>query len=78
MPLFLTTLLEGGPSYTVEPAQPGFQIVRREGLDDEFNEVARRVIEKAGPSYVAFPRSDGLGGYDCVHIIPHDEPLTTS
>ena len=78
MPLFLTTLLVGGPSYTVEPAEPGFQIVRREGHDEAFNEVARLVIEKAGPSFVAFPRSDGVGGYDCVHIIPHDDPLTAS
>ena len=78
MPIFLATLLGGGPSYTVEPAEPGFQIVRREGQDEAFNEVARRVIEKAGPSFVAFPRSDGQGGYDCVHIIPHDEPPTPS
>ena len=77
MPLFLTTLLEGGPSYTVEPADPGFEIVRRDGHAEEFNELARRLVEKAGPLFVAFPRSDGLGGYDCVHIIPHD-PLTTS
>jgi len=72
MPLFLTTLLEGGPSYTVQPAEPGFQIVQRQGYAEEFNEVARLVVEKAGPSFVAFPRSDGLGGYDCVHIIPHE------
>ena len=74
MPLFLATLLEGGPSYTVQPAEPGFQVVRREGFDEEFNELARRLVEKAGPLFVAFPRPDGLGGYDGVHIIPHDEP----
>lgn len=72
MPLFLNTLLEGGPSYTVQPAEPGFEIVRRDGYTEEFNEVARLVLEKAGPSFVAFPRPDGLGGYDCVHIIQHE------
>jgi hypothetical protein len=72
MPLFLTTLLDGGPSYTVEPTEPGIQLVRKEGHEEEFNEVARRVIEKAGPRFVAFPRPDGFGGYDCVHIIPHE------
>lgn len=72
MSLFLITLREGGPSYTIEPSEHGFLIVRRDGHEDEFNPIARSVIDKAGPHFAAFPRSDGQGGYDCVHVIPHD------
>lgn len=72
MLLFLNTLLEGGPSYTVHPAELGFEILRKEGYAEEFNRIARLALEKAGPLFVAFPRPDGRGGYDCVHIIPHE------
>lgn len=72
MPLFLESLREGGPAFTVEDAEAGFLIVRVEGREGGFNDVARLVIDKAGPTYAAFPRSDGADGYDCVHVIPHD------
>jgi len=71
MPLFLTTLRVGGPSYTVEEVESGFFIHVVGGREAGFNDLARLIMEKAGPSYAAFPRSDGKGGYDCVHIIPH-------
>ena len=70
MPLFLTTLREGGPAFTVEEIDGGFLIHVVPGREAGFNDVARLVIHKAGPTFAAFPRSDGRGGYDCVHIIP--------
>lgn len=72
MQLFLDTLRQGGPSYAVEPADKGFLIVRREGHDDAFNRIARQVRDESGVHYSAFLRPDGRGGYDCVHIVPHD------
>jgi hypothetical protein len=72
MPLFLASLREGGPAFTVEDAETGFLIVGVEGREGGFNDLARLVIDKPGPTYAAFPRSDGAGGYDCVHIIAHD------
>lgn len=72
MSLFLAILGQDGPAHTVEPSTHGFLIVRREGYEEEFNRIARRVIDESGPDYSAFPRSDRQGGYDCVHVIPHD------
>ena len=56
----------------METADPGFVIVRVQGHEAALNALARQVINQAGPDYAAFPRSDGRGGYDCVHIIPHE------
>jgi hypothetical protein len=67
---FLETLREGGPSFTAHDADEGFLIRVIPGREAGFNAVARLACEKAGPTYAAFPRSDGVGGYDCVHIIP--------
>lgn len=71
MPLFLTTLREGGPSFTIEEIDDGFLIHLVPGHEQAFNQVARAVIDHAGPHFAAFPRSDGKGGYNCVYVIPH-------
>ena len=72
MLISLERLRTGGPSYTVETAEHGFLIHVVPGSEVNFNIVVRRLIDEAGPTYVVFPRSDGNGGYDCAHIIPHD------
>lgn len=72
MQTLLDELRQGGPAFTFEIADPGFVIVRVDGHEAAFNALARRVINQAGPGYVAFPRPDGCGGYDCVHIIEVD------
>jgi len=64
------TLREGGPAFTVEQIGGGFLIHVVPGREPGFNDIARLVIDKAGPTFAAFPWSDGRGGYDCVHIIP--------
>ena len=72
MPLFLSTLLAGGQAYTISDMDTGFDIEPVEGHFEDFNALARLVVEKDGQTYVAFPRSNGHGGSDCVHIVPID------
>jgi hypothetical protein len=72
MPLFISTLREGGPAFTIEEVEHGFLNHRVAGRGAGFNDIARLVIEKSGPYFAAFPRSDGRW-YDCVHVIPLDE-----
>ncbi|CAN5170369.1 hypothetical protein BH10PSE1_BH10PSE1_18350 [soil metagenome] len=72
MALFLTTLVDDGHAFTVKRLEEGFLVSRVDGYESAFNVVARRVIDKAGPTYAAFPRSDDQGGYDSVHVIPFD------
>lgn len=71
MTRFVETLRKGGPAFTVEEIADGFLIHLIEGHESGFNQIARLVIDKSGPDYSAFPRSDGRGGYDCVHVIVH-------
>lgn len=70
MPLFLTTLRAGGPAFTVSENPDGFTITVVAGREAGFNDIARLCMEKAGPTFAAFPRSDGRGGYDQVQIVP--------
>ncbi len=71
MKSFLETLREGGSSYRIEDEESGFRIIAHIGHEVGFNQIARLVLDKAGPTFAAFPRSDGAGGYESVHIIPH-------
>ena len=73
MALFIETLRKGGSAFTVEDIEIGFLIHRVEGHESGFNQIARLVMDKAGPDYSAFPRPDGRGGYDCVHVILHEK-----
>ena len=56
MPLFIDTLREGGPAFTVEQIDGGFLIHVVPGREAGFNDIARLVIDKAGPTFAAFPR----------------------
>lgn len=73
MTAFIETLRKGGPAFTLEDVDKGFLIHLVEGHESGFNQIARLVMDKAGPDYSAFPRSDGRGGYDCVHVILHNK-----
>ena len=48
-----------------------FSSTSSKAIEANFNNIARKLLDEAGPSFAAFPRTDGKGGYDCVHIIPH-------
>ena len=56
MSLFFDTLREGGPAFTVEQIDGGFLIHVVPGREAGFNDIARLVIDKAGPTFAAFPR----------------------
>lgn len=70
MPLFLACLRQGGPTFTVEDLDEGFTISPVPGRETAFSDLARLCLEKAGPTFVALPRTDDHGGYDQVQIIP--------
>ena len=69
---FIENLRKGGPAFTVEDIDSGFLIHLVQGHESGFNQIARLVMDKAGLDYSAFPRSDGRGSYDCVHVILHE------
>ena len=74
MPISLRSLETPGPDYLVEPTPEGFAIVRRDRkARATFTALARRVLDAAGDTYVALPRSDGPDGYERVFIIPFED-----
>lgn len=73
MPLFLTTLRHPSESHAVEPLSVGFLILPKAGREAQFDDLAQRAIEHAGP-YGAFGRRGDDGRYEAVHILPEDPP----
>ena len=71
MAIQLSLLKSGGSCYTVEDSEHGFLLHVVPGDEANFNIIVRQLMDQAGPEFAAFPRTDGKGGYDCVHIIPH-------
>lgn len=72
MKVSLELLRAGGSSYTVEEIEHGFLLHVVPGDEANFNIIIRRLMTEAGDDFVVFPRTDGKGGYDCAHIMPHD------
>lgn len=70
MSLFLTSLKEESEDHTVELLVGSFVIHRKPDREDQFDNLARRVLNTAN-GFAAFPRRDENGRYDCVHIIPN-------
>lgn len=70
MTIQLSLLKTGGSCYTVENVEHGFLLHVVQGDEANFNIIVRQLLDQAGPEFAAFPRTDGSGGYDCVHIIP--------
>lgn len=67
---FLDTIRRDHPAYRVEASDDGYVLVRRDGHDDQFNELARHLIDDAGEDFAVFPTSDGHTGYERVFVIP--------
>jgi hypothetical protein len=72
MSKFLTCLSEPSEDHRIEPATEGFVIVPQTGREEQFDALARRVINHHGP-FAAFARRGSDGRYDCVHIIPEGD-----
>lgn len=67
---FLENILKGSEVHAVLPADDGFTIVRRDGCENQFNDLARDIINYGGIDFVAFPISDGSTGYQSVFVLP--------
>lgn len=57
-------------AYRIECDDDGVTLVARDGLREEFSDVVRDLVEKAGEEYVAFPTADGDAGYERVFLLP--------
>lgn len=71
MTISLELLRSGGSCYSVEEADVGFLLHVVTGDEANFNNIVRRLVDESGQTYVALPRTDGNGNYDCVLVIPH-------
>lgn len=71
MTISLELLRSGGSCYSVEESDVGFLLYVVPGDEANFYNIVRRLVDESGESYVALPRTDGNGSYDCVLIIPH-------
>ncbi|QBX36899.1 hypothetical protein E4M02_04345 [Brevundimonas sp. S30B] len=66
----LDKLVRDHPAYQVEASDNGLLLIRRDGKDAEFNNLARELINDAGQEFAVFPTSDGHTGYERVFVIP--------
>jgi hypothetical protein len=67
---FLDKLSRDDPAYDLSASDDGYTLVGRVGHEDEFNELARDLIDNAGDEFVVLPTPDGQMGYERVFIIP--------
>jgi hypothetical protein len=67
---FLDRLSRDDPAYELMASDDGYTLIGRAGHEDEFNELARDLIDNAGNEFVVLPSSDGQVGYERVFIIP--------
>lgn len=70
---FLDRLKRDDPAYRLEATDDGLTLVRREGQADEFNELARQLINEGGSEFVVLPITDGGTGYERVVLLPLTE-----
>ena len=64
-------MLLGSPARRIyEP--DGLNLYPLDGHQEEFDALVRRLAERAGTEYVAFPRPAGPHHYDAVLVVPLD------
>ena len=69
---FLERLRKGSSTHTVIVEAEGLSVVRLDGAEDGFNELAREILRRSGEDFVAFPTTDGSHGYERVFVVPLD------
>lgn len=69
---FLERLRKGSSAHTVVVEEQGLSLVRLDGAEDRFNELAQEILERSGDDFVAFPTTDGSHGYERVFVVPLD------
>lgn len=68
----LDSLVAGEPVRTVQEGDGGLNLYPIDGHQSEFDALARKLMDKLGPDYVAFPRSSGQHHYDHVLVLRLD------
>ncbi len=69
---FLERLRIGSSAHTVTVEANGLSLVRLDGAEDRFNDLAREILKRSGEDFVAFPTTDGSHGYERVFVVPLD------
>jgi hypothetical protein len=69
---FFERLREGSSAHTVIAEEDGLSLVRLDGEEDRFNDLAREILRRSGEDFVAFPTTDGSHGYERVFVVPLD------
>jgi hypothetical protein len=65
----LDTLNNDQGAFRVERADGGYLMIRRDDKAEEFNEIARKLINDPGQEMVVFPVTDGAQGYERLFVI---------
>jgi len=66
----LDMLVTGEPVRTEWESDGKVNLYPIDGHQDQFDALARKLLEHAGPDYVAFPRPAGPHHYDHVLVLP--------
>lgn len=64
-------VLPDSPTYTLQEAEDGYVLTAVQGLEAEFNILARQLLNSDSTTFSVFPQSDAAGHYHTLHIIPH-------
>lgn len=67
---FLECLRKGSSAHRVTVEADGLSLVPLDGAEDQFNDLAREILERSGEDFVAFPTTDGSHGYERVFVVP--------
>ncbi|QBX38088.1 hypothetical protein E4M02_06025 [Brevundimonas sp. S30B] len=66
---FLDEVRDDHPAYRLESGDDGLTLIRRRGREDEFNRLARSLIDGGHDDVVVFPTPDDEG-YERVFVVP--------
>jgi hypothetical protein len=66
----LDKLIQGNPACEVKPEDDGFTLVGKPDRLDEFSDLVREAVDRAGEDFVVFPMSDGGCGYSQMFVVP--------
>jgi len=65
----LTKLDNPHPAYRLDASDVGVTLIRNPGYEEEFNALARSLIDSPDDGIAVFPTPDGGCGYEQVFII---------
>jgi hypothetical protein len=68
----LDRLKRDHPAYRLETNEDGLTLIRRDGREEEFNRLARQLINEPDHEVLVLPSTDGTSGYDRLLLVPFD------